>query len=389
MGHKSTGAANAIAIVAVVGVAVATAALVCVLSVFNGFRAVLTERLDTLTPDVEVTAAKGRAISSPDSLMEVISNVKGVAKQTPTITDQALAIHNSAEMPVKLKGIRREEYPGVVDLAPSVIAGESRFGEEGSVASIGVAMRMGQMMPGDSLLIFAPKRYGRVNMANPLASFITDSIGMEGVFQTNQNNFDQDMLIVDIERARELLEYDDEATAIEIKAAPGIETRRLADAIAEEIGNKYVVKDRLQQQQINFRMVEIEKWVTFLLLFFILIITSFNIISAMTMFVIDKRRQIGILTSLGMDKRGIGRVFAWQSMLTTIGGGAIGMAIGLVLCILQEHYGFLHLNGDASALTMAAYPVEVHAADFGIIAVPIVLIGFVTALIASRFATKK
>lgn len=385
---KASSGSNAIAIVSVAGVAVATAALVCVLSVFNGFHRVLTERLDTLTPDVEITARRGKTIQSVDSLVEVVRAIEGVETATPTISDQALAICRSREMPVRLKGIIPGEYAGIAKLDSVTIAGEPKVDEDNIIAAIGAVLRLGQPMAGDSMLLFAPQRYGRVNMANPANSFITDSLRIAGVFETKQSSFDQDMLIVDIATARELLEYDDEATAIEVKASRGVAPETLAHVVTQHLGDKYQVKDRLRQQEVNFKMVEIEKWITFLLLFFILIIASFNIISTMTMFVVDKRRQIAILRNLGMTGRGIGGVFAWQSLAVTFTGGISGMIIGLILCLLQERYGFIHLSGDPGQLTMAAYPVEVQWMDFAIISIPIILIGGVTAFIAARYARR-
>lgn len=389
---KSHGAVSAVAAVAVAGVAVATAAIVCVLSVFNGFKEVLTDKLDSLTPDVTVTAVSGRPITDGDSLLEVVKKVPGVAFATQTVSDQALSISNGAEMPIRLKGVDYEEYRRVVNIDSLIITGTSdgkKPAGKWGIPSIGTAFGLGNVQPGENILVFTPRRYGRVNMSNPANAFLTDSVTVAGVFEAKQNDFDKDMLIVPAEIARELFQYDMEATAIEVRAQKGLDASELSDRIEKTVGPQFSVLDRLESHRSNFKMVNIEKWVTYLLLFFIVIIAGFNIISTLSMLVLEKERQLSTLRSMGLSPRSIGSVFAWESFYVALLGGGTGIVLGVSLCLLQQHFGFIKLGGDPTTLILASYPVKVIPSDIIATLVPIAVIGGITALSASGFARKR
>lgn len=394
----SHSAVRAISAVAVCGVAVATAAIICVLSVFNGFRDVIGNRLDTLAPDVLVSPASGKVFSDADSLTRVISKVDGVAQATPTLTDHALALYQGREMPVTLKGVDFDAWRRVTSVDSIIADGGSiprNFLKESdapaeSVLSIGAAARLG-ITPADTrLLLFAPRREGRVNPANPGASFITDSISVAAIYEAQQSEYDADMVVVPIAVARELFQrYDAEGSAVEVKAAPGVDASDLARRLADRLGGKAVVKDRLAQQEMNFRMIQIEKWVTFLLLFFILVIASFNIIGTLCMAVIEKSRSLSTLHALGFTRRQAGAVFGWESMLVCLAGGAAGILLGVTLVLLQQHFGFIRLDADPEALIVTAYPVKLKVQDILITLVPILITGGLTALVASSFARQR
>lgn len=402
---KSHSAVNAISIVSVCGMAVATAAIICVLSVFNGFREVMVSKLDSLSPDILITPARGKTLASPDSVIKAVGAVKGVALASPAVVDNALVISGTREMPVTLRGVVPADYRKV-SLIDSILLqggrflkpderGEPSYDEWGleiecpveSVVSIGVAMQLGNVMPGDTLLLFAPRREGRVNPANPAASFVTGEGIVSGVFQSQQSDFDENNVVCDISTARRLFQYEgEEATEISVKCADDADVPGVAAKVAETLGDKYIVRDRLRQHENHFRMVAIEKWVSFLLLFFILVIASFNIISTLTMLVIDKQKALSTLAALGMSRGNIGSVFWWESVYVSIIGGAGGIALGVVLCLLQEKYGLLKLGADPSQLIVNAYPVSLEWGDVGLTLIPIALIGLATASISSSFA---
>ncbi len=408
---KSHSAVGAISVVSICGIAVATAAIICVLSVFNGFKSVIADRIDTLTPDVMVTPSSGKVFSNGDSLAQEIGKLPEVERALPTILENALAIYNGRETPVTLKGADPDEYAAItslnsllIDKLPSATAATRHGADEDdelpmplSVIAVGTAGRLGAG-PGSHLLLFTPRREGRVNLANPAASFLRDSVEVTGVYRSNQSEFDDNRVIVDIEVARDLLQYDLEASAVEVKGKPGITSSQLADAIRKKLdgstngndgGGNYVVKDRLQQQEMNFRMISIEKWVTFLLLFFILLIASFNIISSLSMLVIEKQQSMATLKALGMSIGRIASVFRWESLFVTFVGGAAGIILGLVLCLLQQEYGFIRLQGDPQSLVVQAYPVVVDPTDVLITLVPLIFIGIATALVTGAFARSR
>ena len=388
MAPKSHGAVNAISIISVVGVAVATAAIVIVLSVFNGFRFHLNARLDSLTPDVSVVPAYGKTIENGDSLAELLKKFPGVSEAMPEVSDNALIIAGSKEMPITLKGVIPEKIAKITSIDSLLLDGEpvENYTPRQSSISVGVAQRLGIYSSGDTIFLFAPKRHGRLNMANPLASFLTDSIEVASIFRTMQNEFDENTVICDIETARELFQYDTQATSVQIKAEKGVDPVDLASRIRIQVGDKFIVKDRMQQQEVNFRMVEIEKWITFLLLSFILVIASFNIISTLCMIILDKGNSLYTLSHLGLSHARIGNIFWWESILITLWGAFAGLILGLVISLLQEKFSLLKLAGDPENLVLQAYPVRVEWLDLGITMIPIAVIGLITAWIAHLFA---
>lgn len=385
---KSHGAVSAISVISVVGVAVATAAIIIVLSVFNGFRFFLNERLDTLTPDIFVAPSVGKTFEYGDSLKNLVGNIEGVEEVMEEVADNALVIADSREMPVKLKGVDMAVFSRISSIDSLLIDGNfvSNYNPRQASVSVGVAQRLGMYAAGDTLFLFAPKRYGRVNMANPMASFTSDSIQVASVFRSKQSDVDENTVIVDISTAREIFQYTTEATGLHIKALPGISLPALTENIRQILGDEYIVKDRMEQQEVNFRMVAIEKWITFILLTFILLIASFNIISTLCMIILDKGNSLHTLSHLGMSKRRIGAIFAWESLLVTFIGGGTGLVLGIMISLMQEKFSILKLAGDPENLVLQAYPVRVEWLDILATSVPILIIGLIAAWISAVFA---
>lgn len=393
--RKSHSVVSAIAAVSIAGVAVATAAIICVLSVFNGFQEVLSDKLDTLSPQLIVQPRSGKVFANADSLASVLSGIDGVAAATPTITDNALAIYKTHEMPVTLKGVVPDDYARVTAIR-SILKGDSEYilprddnSLPGALLSVGSASQLGAYTLGESLLLFAPRREGRVNLANPANSFLRDSVTFSGYFQAQHSQYDQNLIIVPIGVARDLFQYDTEASAVELSLYPGTDLDITAESIRKAAGQNAVVKNRLQQQEINFRMIKIEKWVTFLLLFFILVIASFNLISTLSMLVLEKQRSLRTLRELGATGSDTAAIFRWESLLIALTGGLSGIILGVGLCLLQQHFGLIKLNGDPSALIISVYPVRLQITDLLATGVPVIIIGIVTGWIAGRFARSR
>lgn len=367
---KSHSAVGAISVVSICGMAVATAAIICVLSVFNGFRQTITDRLDVLTPDILVSPVKGKVFDDADATAAKFRRIPGVKTAIPVLADNALAICRAQEMPVFLKGVTGFSSPELADI------------------SIGTAAGLGARVD-DNILLFAPRREGRVNLANPAASFITDSVTVVNIFQTNRAETDQNTIITDIETVRDLLQYDGEASSIEINAKEGANIPSIIKTLKQDLGPTFSVKDRMEQQQMDYRMISIEKWITFLLLFFILVIASFNVISSLSMLVLDKEKSIGTLRAIGFSRRNIGSVFFWQSIFVTGIGGAAGIALGVLLTLLQQNFGLIRLQGDPDTLLVTSYPVQLQAMDILFTLMPVVAIGLFTAILTSRFAKSR
>lgn len=392
-GHQ---AVNIISIVAVGGVVVATAALICVLSVFNGFRGLIMGKLAMLDPQIAITATLGKTINDADSVIEVVSALPGVERAVPVIEDQALAIYAQLQMPVRLKGVP-DDY-NTMNLMDSVIVdGQWKLRDQVSryaVAGAGPAVRL--MVRPDFLgmvRLYAPQRQGRVNIANPMGAFRQDSLFVSGIFQLQQNSYDADLIYVPLEMARELFDYETEATQVEVKLAPGANEQGAMSAISQALGNSYQVKNRLMQQREAYRLVNIEKWMAFLLLAFILVIATFNVISTLSLLIIEKDDSIATLRAMGANDRQISRIFVLQGWLITLVGAMTGVVIGLLLCLGQQRFGWLRLSGDPANMIINAYPVEVQWTDvlitFALVAAVGLLTSMVTALIMRRRLTTK
>ena len=388
---KSHRAVNIITFISMAGVAVATMAIIVVLSVFNGFKGLLSDTLDLLAPDVLVTPATGKTFADADSLINIIGKIDGVGTAMPTVTDNALAIYNAKEMPITLRGVVPDIYSEITEIDSLFVNGEgiAGYSPDDAAVSVGVAQQLGTGAGTEGLFLFAPRREGRVNLSNPMASFLTDSVSVGGIFQSLQSEYDENTVICDISTARELFQYTTEATAIEIDTDPDADISDVAAEISRTLGEKAVVKDRFQQQETHFRMVNIEKWMTFLLLIFILLIASFNIISTLCMLIIEKQSSMATMSALGMNRRQIGKTFWWESIYVSLAGGIGGIILGVALCLIQEKFGLIKLGGDPDILVIQAYPVIVEWSDLFVALIPVAVIGIITAWISAAFARSR
>ena len=388
-GHQ---AVNIISIVAVCGVVVATAALISVLSVFNGFRGLIMGKLAMLDPQVAVTATMGKTINDADSVIGVVSAIPGVERAIPVIEDQALAIYAQMQMPVRLKGVP-DDYNTMNDMDSVIVDGTWKLRDQVSrfaVAGAGPAVRL-MVRPEfvGMLRLYAPQRQGRVNIANPMGAFRQDSVFVSGIFQLQQNSYDADLIYVSLDMARELFDYDTQATQVEVKLAPGASERQVMDAIGHALGDGYQVLNRLMQQREAYRLVNVEKWMAFLLLAFILVIATFNVISTLSLLIIEKDDSIATLRALGAHDSQISRIFVLQGWLITLVGAVTGVVIGLILCLCQQQFGWLHLSGDPANMIISAYPVEVQWMDVIITLALVAAVGLLTSMVTALIMRRR
>ena len=362
-GHQ---AVNIISIVAVCGVVVATAALICVLSVFNGFRGLIMGKLAMLDPQVAITATMGKTINDADSVVDVVNNIPGVERAVPVILDQALAIYAQYQMPVRLKGVP-DNYNTMNDIDSVIVDGEWKLRDQVSryiVVGAGPAVRL--MVRPESLgmvYLYAPQRQGHVNIANPMGAFRQDSLFVSGIFQLQQNSYDADLIYVPLEQ--------------------------VMHAIGNLLGSSYQVQNRLMQQREAYRLVNIEKWMAFLLLAFILVIATFNVISTLSLLIIEKDDSIATLRALGANDRQISRIFVLQGWLITLAGAITGVIIGLILCLCQQQFGWLRLSGDPANMIINAYPVEVQWTDVIITLALVAAVGLLTSMVTALIMRRR
>lgn len=392
LSRKSHSAVNIICGVAIGGVSVAIMAIVVVLSVFNGFASLAEKQMGLFDADLRVEPAAGKTIAGADSLAARVAAMPQVAAAVPVIDERALAVSPSAQMPVRLKGVGAA-FADVTDMDSIIVDGayavDSVYGYGPAHLSVGVAGYMG-LSPrvGNIVGVYVPRRVGRINPANPATAFRGDSLAVRSVWQTQRPDYDADRMIVPLATARRLLDYENgEASAVEIRLAAGADPDAEAARLSAALGDSVRVLTRARQNADSFRMIAVEKWLTFLLLVCILAVASFNIVSTLSLLVIEKRDNMATLRALGASRAMTRRVFMWQGALIALCGGLLGSVLGVALSLGQQHFGWVRLNAEADALTIQVYPVEVHAADLLVVAA-VVAVGAVASALVTLLFTK-
>lgn len=438
--RKSHSAVTAIAVAGVCGVALATMAIVCVLSIFNGFHDAIMGRDSRITPDLLVEAAEGPLIADADSAGRMIESLPGVAAVTPAVTDEAVAYYEQHQLPVRVIGVEPEAYRRLTGIDSILMTGswkpqpqqvtdlraqseltytdreematlaaeefdqDALFAEDDLnatplqeaelpaptvLASVGVATNLGLPPASDTgILVFLPRRTGDINFADPSTGFMIDSLSVTGVFSSEQSDFDASTIIMDLDAARRLLEYDTQANALYVGLDEGSDPEAFRHMLATRLGPGYKVSGRAEQQTLHFRMVSVEKWITFLLLSFILVIASFNIISTLSMLIVEKRGNIRTMAGYGASRGFIGRVFFCESVMVCMAGSLAGLVLGVALCLLQMRYGFITIPGGSADMLLTSYPVRLNLFDLAVVIILSMGIALLTGAVSAAYAAK-
>ena len=388
---KSHNAVNIISLVAVCGVAIATMAAVCALSVFNGFHGLVGGMFGAFDPELKITPAKGKVFNPQTNLFLEISAIPEIELISESLEDNALLSYRQREVPVVLKGVSNK-FASLTDFESLLIDGDLELEQESSnysLLGVGLAndlsVNPGFVFPMD---VYAPKRKATVNLVNAIASLNREYIYIGGVFRTNQAIYDNNYMIVPIRLARELFEYETEVSALEIKLKSGASVSSVQNKIQTILGKDFLVKDRYQQQEETFKMVSIEKWVTFLMLCFILLIAIFNITGSLSMLIIEKQSDVLTLRNIGADNRLISRIFLFEGWMISAFGGGVGIVLGILLCLCQQYFGWLKL-GTGTNFAIDAYPVIVSFSDLLFILLTVLITGFLAVLYPVRYLAKK
>lgn len=393
---KSHRVVNVISAISIAGVAVATAAIVVVLSVFNGFTGLARSHLSEVVPDVRVVMPSAKTFGGADSLCRLIEQLPEVSVAGAVLQERALLAAGEGQMPVVVKGVDPAKFPGITDIDTLLLDGVYRSdnGMPDSVAgiqvSVGVAMNTGlRPSPLPAVTIYMPRRLGRINPANPATAYRQMEASVTGVFRVDDPDFDTEYLFAPLDDVRKLLEYDgDEASAIELKAVSGVSSDRAAESVAAALGPEFSVLPRDRQQAETFRMIAVEKWVTFLMLVFILIIAAFNIVSTLSLMVIEKTPDMATLRAMGATRHSIRSIFVAEGWLITVAGGVAGTIAGAILALIQQHLGLIKLNADPTALSTDVYPVELQAGDIAAVLIAVATVGLIIGLISRLFTRK-
>lgn len=391
---KSTNAINVISGISVVGVAVASMALVVTLSVFNGFHDMVASFFTQLDPQLKITPAKGKTAASNDSTLMRIRQLDEVAVATDVLEDQALAVYGDRQQMVTIKGVD-DNYDKLTHIR-QILEGDGDYALHAAdmnygILGLGVAYQLGiGYTYREPLKIYAPRREGQINMANLQDGFVEDELYSPGVlFSIKQGKYDKRYIITAIQFTRNLFDRDGELTSLELRLKPGSNFERVKAKVQEMAGTRYVVRDRYEQQEDTFRIMKVEKLMAYIFLTFILVIACFNIIGSLSMLMIDKRNDVVTLRNLGASDRQIIRIFLFEGRMISAIGAVIGIAIGLLLCLLQQQFGLIGLGSTEGSFVVDAYPVSVHPWDIVVVFFTVLAVGFISVWYPVHYFAKR
>lgn len=391
--HKSHHTINIISGISLCGVALATAALVVTLSVFNGFRDMVASFFTAFDPQLKVLPAAGKTIAADDPALSALRAYDDVEVYTEVLEDQALIIGNERQWVVTIKGVE-DSFAEQVDL-DHLLYGDGEFILHADVLEYGIlgirlAAQLGLGASYDGgLPIYAPRRGERVNMSNPMQSFTHDELYSPGVvFAVNQNQYDANYILTSIAFARRLFDQQGMISAVELRLRPEVNLRRAQSDIRRLLGDRFIVQDRYEQQEDVFRIMKIEKLIAYLFLVFILLIASFNIVGSLSMLMVDKRSDVHTLRSLGADDRQLSRIFLLEGWLISGLGALLGIAVGMLLCWLQMEFGLLKLGQSEGSFIVDAYPVSVQALDILLVFVSVLVVSILAVWLPVRRMTR-
>ena len=384
---KQFNAIHIITAISSAAVGVVTAAMVCVLSVMNGFGVMVEQLFSQFDPDIRITAQKGKSFSISEEKRDELLGLPSVDLLSESITETALVYFEDKQMPVQLQGVDAEfdELTGIEQIITDGHYEVYDGAFDRAVLGQGLAWKLGigaRFVSG--IEVYAPKREGKVNMLRPDANFNRETCFIAGTFAVNQQKYDDNLMLVDIDLTRRLLDYDStEMTALQVAVAEGYSVKQAKKEIVSVLGEGYAVQDRYEQQEDFFRILRVEKLLTTLLLVFILLIATFNGIGSLSMLIIDKQQDIRTLSHLGASEKMIRRVFVLEGWMVNALGALGGLVVGLVVCLLQEHLGLLKL-GNGAEYVIEAYPVAVQGWDIVMVIVVVLALGAISSWIPAR-----
>ena len=391
---KKHNAVNIISGISVCGVALATLAMVCTLSVFNGFQDMVAGFFTAFDPELKITVSKGKVFNPDSDTLRQIRALPEIEIWSETLEENAMVQYKDRQLMAVIKGVE-DNFEQLTSI-DSLLYGSGRFVLKDNVVEYGILGidLMSQLGTGiqfvDTLRIYAPKRNVRVNMANPTAAFTQDYLFSPGaVFIVNQEKYDAHYIITSLDFARRLFRYDTEVSAIELKLKADADISDVKKKIASMLGEGYKVQDRYEQQADVFRIMEIEKLISYLFLTFILAITCFNVIGSLSMLILDKREDVDTLRNLGADDRLIVRIFLFEGRLISVFGAVGGILLGLLLCFGQQQFGFISLGGGNGAFLVDAYPVSVHVTDVVLVSFTVIIVGFLSVWYPVHYLSKR
>ena len=393
LAKKSHNLINIITWISILGISVGSFALIVVLSAFNGLEKVISSMNNRLTPDLQIAAVKGKTIDLTAFPLGQLKDIQGVEYVVPTISEDALFRANDKQHIGQVKGVGLE-YQQIRRLNEVVFgSGDLVLADEDehyfAIPGAGVAWYLGinAYNPYAMVRVYVPKR-GNASLMNLENSFNSDVVTVRSVFSTEQEQ-DEKLVLVPFDMLSELLEYEDKATNVEIFTSSNADINKIEKSVAAIIGSDYSVKNQQEQQETLYKIMRSEKWAVYVILTFILILATFNVVGSLSMLMIDKCKDTEILKAMGADNRLIQRIFMNEGLLISVAGGIIGLLLGIVLVLLQQQFGFIKFGTGGGNYVVDAYPVLLKLKDVLLIFVTILVVGCTSAFLTVRHAMRQ
>lgn len=395
LSKKSHRVINIISGVAVAGVTLATMAMICTMSVFNGFKELVAFQFTAFDPQLKIVAAEGKNFYIDNEKIEAVKSLPQIAVATTCFQEKAMVQYDGCQAMVTIKGVE-ENFSVLTDIEKALIGGDTLLLSDADVHyAVAGAELISTLNCGINhirpLEIYAPRRDRKINLVNPLVNFKKGHLYSSGtIFVVNQTKYDNNYILTSLDFARDIFERrSNEASSLELKIADGHSVNDVKQKIKAILGDEYLVLDRYEQQEDIFRIMKIEKLISYIFLTFILFIACFNIIGSLSMLIIDKKQDINTLRSLGASNKLITDIFVIEGILISATGAVAGIILGVVACLLQEHFGILALGNGGGNLLVDSYPVAVETQDIILVFVTVILVGVTAVGIPVRMLTRR
>ncbi len=383
---KSHNVINIISIISVAGIMVSTMGLIIVLSVFNGFSNLVISLYNSFDPDIKITATIGKTFDPGKIDLASIKKTAGVAHVAYTLEENALIKFSDRQFIATIKGVD-DDFFKIAKIEDKIIQGSMLLKDKKSDyalvgGSIAYSLSLSLNDPFNFLTIYVPKKGKPVSILSPEEAFNTKVIRPGGVFAIQQD-FDSKYVLVPLSFARELIGQETKVSALEISLDENVDEEKVRDAIQKLVGVELKTQTRLQQHEFLYRILKTEKWAVYFILSFIIVIAIFNIIGSLTMLIIEKKKDIGILHALGAENNMVRKIFLIEGIMVTMAGAIAGLLLGGVICLVQQKFGIIKLENGESFL-IDSYPVDLQLSDFGLIILIVFSIGFLASYYTSN-----
>lgn len=387
--RKSHNAINIVTAISVACVAVVTAALVIILSAMNGLSGLVESLYNTFHADIRITPAKGKVFTLSAEQVSTIRKIPGIAWYTEIVDENVLVEHENQQLIVTMRGVS-DDYAKYTRFDTTVRQGHYDLhphNQTGAIAGqeIGSRLNLGEMSP---VNLYVPRRDRNLSvdlMHMDEEPFNRDIAFVSGLYAVS-SDFDGKYIILPVDQVRKLMDYTRECTSAEMGVQPGTDTKEVIEKIKNTLGPEFVVQNRFEQNEVLFKTLQSEKAWTFIILLFVLFIATFNTLGSLTLLIIEKKKDIGVLWAMGASRASIRRIFLTEGMLISFTGTVIGLGIGLLVCFLQKQFGLVSFS---EGFVVDTYPVDVKITDLGMIIAAVTAIGLLAAWYPVRIYTKR